>query len=176
MSELLARIKQDITLARKAREKKKIRLLGLVVGEVGTITFSPSFKGEVTDGIVVKVLKKIVKANLETMDLATKNYKKHESSNARLSESDDLLLVTNEHNGLLIEENKLLEMYLPPEWSKAQIREELIKVVVPNMDIHFVNEGIAIGLAIRHFKTIDGIQDGKLISEAVRELRREYGG
>tara|TARA_Y100000034_G_scaffold125827_1_gene176125 strand:+ start:297 stop:746 length:450 start_codon:yes stop_codon:yes gene_type:complete len=144
MSELVTRIKKDIMLARKAGQKQKVKLLSLVVGEVDTMKYSSGFNGEVTDDTVAKILKKIIKANQETISACGPN--------------DDLKFAE------LVRENKLFESYLPDEWTKEQIEE-----VVHGLQLPDGNIGNAIGVAVKHFKTVDGIQSAKLISEVVRE-------
>jgi len=60
---LQEQIKKDLTSAMKARDDDKKSTLRVVIGEFGRLA-----KKELTDDVVVKVLKKLVKAEKETLE------------------------------------------------------------------------------------------------------------
>ncbi len=109
VSELLARIKQDITLARKAREKKKVELLDLMLGLIA----DEAGGCYVTDEIVVRVVKHAIRVNQETVDMVQGRRP------ANLIKTFDVAILMaykvlkDKLTDPLIEDNDFLENYLP---------------------------------------------------------------
>lgn len=116
---LKEQIKQDLTAAMKARDEKKKRALRVVLGE-----FSRLDKKELVDDDVIKILKKLIKAEKEVIQIKS-------------DRADDEFV-------------KILENYLPKMATEAEIRSWIEQ----NIDFdNFKNKMQAMGQIMKHFGT-----------------------
>jgi uncharacterized protein YqeY len=116
---LQEQIKQDLTAAMKAKDEKKKSALRVVLGE-----FSRLDKKELIDDDVVKILKKLIKAEKEVIQ------KKGEQA------EDEFV--------------KIVEHYLPKMATEAEIRSWIEQ----NIDFaNFKNKMQAMGQIMQHFGT-----------------------
>lgn len=125
-------IKQDLTAAIKAKEANKKDALRVIMGE-----FVRSDKKELSDGEVIKILKKLMKSEKEVLE------KKGDET-----ESDFI---------------KVIENYLP----KMATEAEITMWVEQNIDFaEFKNKMQAMGLIMKHFgATADGNNVKKILEE-----------
>ena len=116
---LKEQIKQDLTAAMKAKDAKKKSALRVILGE-----FSRLDKKELVDDDVVKILKKLIKAEKEVIQ------KKGE-------QADDGFV-------------KIVENYLPKMATEAEIRSWIEQ----NIEFaNFKNKMQAMGQIMKHFGT-----------------------
>jgi len=120
-------------------------LLKVVLGEVQ----QKSAMGEFTEEMGLAIVKKMMKANEETLP--------------HLSETDS-------RRAKLLEENKVLTTLLPQYWTAGQIRERLQADGVNVQGAK--NDGQAIGMAMQHLKKINAPVEGQTVKEAVAEMRK----
>jgi uncharacterized protein len=120
-------------------------LLKVLLGEVQ----QKSNIGQFTDEMGLAIVKKMMKANEETVP--------------HLGETDS-------RRAKLLEENLVLTGLLPQYWNIGQIRERLqadgVNVQVAK------NDGQAIGMAMGHLKKINAPVEGQSVKEAVAEMRK----
>jgi len=116
---LKEQIKHDLTAAMKAKDEKKKSALRVVLGELGRLD-----KKELIDDDIVKILKKLIKAEKEVIQ--------------KKSERADYEFV------------KILENYLPKMATEAEIRSWIEQ----NIDFaNFKNKMQAMGQIMKHFGT-----------------------
>jgi uncharacterized protein len=120
-------------------------LLKVVLGEVQ----QKSALGEFTEEMGLAIVKKMMKANEETIP--------------HMSEADS-------RRAKLLEENKVLASLLPQYWTAGQIRERLQADGVNVQSAK--NDGQAIGMAMQHLKKINAPVEGQTVKEAVAEMRK----
>jgi len=115
---LKEQIKHDLTAAMKAKDEKKKSALRVVLGELSRLD-----KKELIDDDVVKILKKLIKAEKEVIQ--------------KKSERADNKFV------------KILENYLPKMATEAEIRGWIEQ----NIEFAFKNKMQAMGQIMKHFGT-----------------------
>lgn len=142
---LLDEIKKQMFSAMKAKDEVKKEILRVAVGEI--TTEQARGQKEFGDDQVVKILKKLVKSN-------------HESIAAGLQ---------GEQKERLQAENKVLEAFLPKSLSVEQIVEALSAVTEPIKQA--AGDGPATGIAMKHLKASGAMVDGRDVSQAVKKLR-----
>jgi hypothetical protein len=120
-------------------------LLKVLLGELQ----QKSNIGQFTDEMGLAIVKKMMKANEETIP--------------HLSETDA-------RRAKLLEENKVLTSLLPQFWTAGQIRERLQADGVNRQGAK--NDGQAIGMAMGHLKKINAPVEGQAVKEAVAEMRK----
>ena len=120
-------------------------LLKVLLGEVQ----QKSNIGQFTDEMGLAIVKKMMKANEETIP--------------HLSEIDP-------RRAKLLEENKVLTSLLPQFWTAGQIRERLQADGVNVQGAK--NDGQAIGMAMGHLKKMNAPVEGQTVKEAVAEMRK----
>jgi uncharacterized protein YqeY len=108
---LLAQIKTEYLAARKARETDKVALLSTLIGEIETL--AKAGKGEMTDAVVVTVVKKFIKNNVEA-SAAVLNSLPDGVSMKEAAEPYHKI-------GVLNAERKILEAFLPKQLTEAEI-------------------------------------------------------
>jgi uncharacterized protein YqeY len=138
---MLQQIKQDIIASMKAKNTVKTSILRLIVSECDLIN---ARTGKVTDEDVTNVIKKMIKSIEESL----------EAIRGKWTDRYDL-----------IQEQAILENYLPRKLCVEEIEEKLDKEMIKNSK----NDGMAIGLAMKSLKGcfIDG-SDVKLVVEKIR--------
>lgn len=138
---LLARLQTDQASARRAQEKERVLLLGMVISEARNREIE--VRRDLTDDDVIDVIRKAIKRRRESVEMY------------RSAGRTDL--ADREHQELT-----LLEAYLPaaldPEIIRAAVREA--------MAAGAANAGALMGRVMPRFK---GQADGAVISAIVRE-------
>jgi uncharacterized protein YqeY len=127
---LQKQIKSDLTAAMKAKDEEKKDTLRVILGEFGRLD-----KKELSDDEVVKILKKLIKSEKETLE-------------KKGAEGDSTFI-------------KVIENYLP----KMATQEEIAKWIEQHVDFsEFKNKMQAMGLIMKHFgATADGNVVKKLL-------------
>ncbi len=74
-------------------------------------------------------------------------------------------------NDKLIKENEILSTFLPQLLNKEQIKENL-QIVLENIK-QAKNDGQAVGLAMKHLKSLSLAVSGTDVGEVVKELRND---
>jgi uncharacterized protein YqeY len=131
--------------AMKARKNVEKEILRVCIGE---ITTEEARSGEaMSDAQVEKILRKLLKSNLETLKST-----EDEAGKAAIEE-----------------ENAVLESLLPKQLSE----DEIIAALEPVADAikGAPGDGPATGIAMKHLKQSGAAVDGKTVSGAVRKLR-----
>ncbi|MEQ9320379.1 MAG: GatB/YqeY domain-containing protein, partial [Polyangiaceae bacterium] len=100
-----------------------------------------------SDAAVEKILRKLLKSNLETMK----------------STEDE------EQRATIAQENEVLESLLPKQLSE----DEIVQALAPVADAIKAapSDGPATGIAMKHLKKSGAAVDGKTVSSAVKKLR-----
>ncbi len=137
---LADQIKADMDAALKAGEKLQLSTLRMLVSEINYKKIAAG--RELEDADVVEVIQKEVKKRREAVQSYTAG------GRAEQAQTEE-------------EERRILEIYLPKQLTKIEIRAELVKMNLPK---DFAG---AMKMAAPVFK---GRADGKEVAETVREL------
>lgn len=143
---LIDEIKTRIKAALKSGNTTEKEILRVALGEIQTEE-ARSGKKEADDTLAVAVIRKIVKANRETMEAAT----------------------DPEQKRTLQEELVVLESLLPKTWDETKIIEALSPVLSAIKGAN--NDGQATGVAMKHLKSVGAPVDGKSVAEAIKKIR-----
>jgi uncharacterized protein YqeY len=129
---LQKQIKSDLTAAIKAKDEERKDTLRVILGEFGRLD-----KKELSDDEVVKILKKLIKSEKETLE-------------KKGAEGDSAFI-------------KIIENYLP----KMATQEEIAGWIEQHVDFsEFKNKMQAMGLIMKHFgATADGNAVKKLLQD-----------
>ena len=138
---LIDKIKEHATFARKTGDKAVLSILTVILGETQTLQFRKGHAPIVTDEEVIKIIKKLIESNKETIQLSPDNTRN------------------------LIQEIEILSALLPKSANKQEIKAALTSVVLSGL-----NEGQAIGKAIKHLKSEGVLAESKDVIEVVKEL------
>jgi uncharacterized protein YqeY len=144
---LLARLQADQVLARKAQEKDRVMLYGMVISELKNREIE--LKRDATDDDTVDVIRKAIKKRRESVDL----YRK--------AGRDDL---ADKEQG----EVNALETYLPAQVDPEAIRAAVKAAIAGGA----ANVGAVMGRVMPEFK---GRADGNTINAIVREELQARG-
>lgn len=136
-------IKQQLDAARKRQDKVEVSILSLILGEAQTIQFRKGHAA-ITDEEVVKIIRKLIESNAETIGLSPDSIRKSE----------------------LTRENEIMLTLLPKMASKDEFRDKLSKEMLSSAK----NEGQAIGVAIKYLKSQGILAEAKDIIEVVKEI------
>ena len=149
MSDLLQRIKSEHLEARKRRQPTQSGILSVLLGEIQNLQASPGQRGDVQDGAIIRIIRKLIAGN------------------------EDLLLKADEQSELhakLVLENMLLDTLLPQMWSQEQIVEWL-----SNKHGRLIREqksdGPATGIALKLLNSCQCPVEGNVVAQAVKEIR-----
>ena len=139
-------IKDDLTVAQKAKESQKVDVLRMLLSEVNNEEIKLRGEGkELTDADVLVILKRSVKKRNESIEMFEK------------AGRSDLVEVEKK-------ELKILMQYTPEQMSKEQI-ETIVDEVLEE-----VGENANFGQVMKQVMAkTKGQADGKLVSEVVRE-------
>lgn len=142
---LLQRIKSDMMAALKAGRTVEKEILRVAVGELTTVE---ARNGSLSDDEAAAVLRKLVKSNRETLDVARDEAEKN----------------------TLEREIAVLEALLPRGLDEAGVIAALESV--KDAIVNAGNDGQATGVAMKALKALGGPPvDGKLVGEVVKKLR-----
>lgn len=123
-------------------EKDQRNLLKLVLGEIQR----KSVTEKVTDEACHRIVKSMIEANREVMGHVTED---------------------SPHYRSCVVENEVLSGLLPEYWSKDQIREALASVDLTAAK----SDGQAIGMAMKHLKSVEAPVEGADVKEVVITMR-----
>lgn len=142
---LIDELRRRRTEALKARDMLTKEVLNVAIGEIDTI--AARHKRDATDEDCTGVIRKLVKSNEET----------------RAASSDEAQRAT------LTREIEVLNALLPAQLGVP----EVVALLAPVRDAIRAanNDGQATGVAMKHLKASGAAVDGKIVSQAVRELR-----
>ncbi len=138
-------IKTRMVDAMKAKRTVEKEILRVALGELQTVE-SRTGK-DLTDDQAIKILKKLIKSNEESMD-AVKDDEKRER---------------------LAQETAVLNELVPQSMDVAAIKAALAEVVEQIKAVG--GDGPATGIAMKHLKGVGATVEGKDVSAAVREIR-----
>lgn len=148
MSQLLDKIKSEMTIAMKERQKIRRDILRFVISESNILAVRQN--KPVTEDQVVKVIAKIIEKNEESIGYLSKTPEDFRYENLK-------------------EENSVLTSLMP----KSMSLEETVVILSEIKDIKTVEkEGMAIGLAMKFLKESGRKDfDNKTVNEAVKRIR-----
>ncbi|MCC6241201.1 MAG: GatB/YqeY domain-containing protein [Gemmatimonadaceae bacterium] len=138
---LLARLQADQAAARKAQEKDRVLLLGMVISELKNREIE--LRRDATDEDTADVIRKAIKKRREAVDL----YRK--ADRAELADKEQT-------------EATMLESYLPAQMSADAVRAVVEAAIAGGA----TNIGAVMGRVMPELK---GKADGNLINTVVRE-------
>lgn len=141
MSQLLARLQDDLNTARKAQDKPLVLLLGMLLSEAKNRRIEE--RRDLTDEEVTEVLRRGIKRRRESIDMYEKGQREDLSAKER-------------------EEVRMLERYLPPAVSDDEIRAAVRAAMAGGA----ANMGAVMGKVMPQFK---GRAEGGQINAIVRE-------
>ncbi len=145
MDKLVETIRSRIKDAMKARRDVEKTILRLALGEVQTAEARGG--DSLGDADVEKILRKLVKSNLETIEVTQAEDRKAE----------------------LQEEVVVLESLLPKRLNEAEVVAALASVA--DAIVAAKADGPAMGVAMKALKSTGVSVDGKIVSAAVRKIR-----
>lgn len=137
---LINKIRQEIENAVRSGDTIKRDILKLVLGE-------SQLKNVDDDKSVVKIVKKIIQSNEETLKVGP--------------------------NEKLTQENSILIVFVPVPLSKEELKVKLADIAVRLREAK--NDGQATGMSISHLNRLGVIFEGGDVAEAVKEIRSESG-
>jgi uncharacterized protein YqeY len=142
---LIEEIRRRRTEAFKARDMATKEILNVALGEIDTVAARAG--RDATDEDCLQVVRKLVKSNEETRAAAT-------------DEAQRLALTR---------EIEVLTTLLP----KSLDVPEVVAALAPVADAlrGAANDGQATGIAMKHLKATGAVVDGKVVSQAVRQVR-----
>ncbi|MCK9459543.1 MAG: GatB/YqeY domain-containing protein [Proteobacteria bacterium] len=148
---LIDTIKEHVDLARKTSDKTVLSILTVILGEAQTLQFRKGHAPTVSDEEVIKIIKKLIESNTETIRLSPVSSRNIDSKVPFFD--------------VLEKEIEILSAYLPKVASKEEIKNALAATVLSGL-----NEGQAIGKAIKHLKSEGIVAESKDVIEVVKEL------
>jgi len=143
---LFDRINSDIKSAMLSKDKVKLAVLRDIKSKL-LLESTSSANAEVTNDVVVKVVKKLHKQRLETIDVYTKQ------GRSDLAEEEEL-------------QSKVLEKYLPKQLSVEEIHKAVIDAISETNAQGMQDMGKVMGLLN---SKIGGQSDGKVMAAIVKE-------
>lgn len=141
MSDLQARLQQDLTTARKSQDKAATLLLGTTLAEVKNRSIE--LKKDLADADVIEVLRRGIKKRRESIEMYDKAGRRDLADKER-------------------SEAAMLEKYLPAQASPDDIRAAVRAAIAGGAN----NVGAVMGKVMPQFK---GNADGSVINAIVRE-------
>ncbi len=141
MSELAARLQEDLNAARKAQDKPSTLLLGTILADIKNRRIE--LRREPSDAEVIEVLRKGIKRRRESIEMYEKGGRADLASKEKA-------------------EVERLQTYLPAEVTPEEIRSAVREAIAAGA----ANIGAVMGTVLPKFK---GRADGSAISAIVRE-------
>jgi uncharacterized protein len=141
MAPALERLQQDLNAARKAQDKHRLMLLGMVLSEVGNRRIE--LRRDPTAEEVVEVVRRAIKRRRESVEM----YEKAGRQELADRESAEI---------------GMLEEYLPPAVPEEEIRSAIRDAISAGA----TNIGAVMGKVVPQFK---GRTDGSVVSALARE-------
>lgn len=143
---IIESIRTQLITARKEKNKIKLDLLGVILGDVSTLESRTGEK--VTEDGVRKVVKKVLEGNNATLKYVEAPHPLYQK---------------------LIAENIVLTSLLPSTLSKKEIADKLVSIAQEMRAAK--STGQATGMAIKYFKENGILVDGKEVAEVVTGIR-----
>ena len=150
---LLDTIKARIKSAMLSKNESERNILRVLLGEAQTFE---SRQGSIADEHIIKLAKKIITNNNESIGVLGKDDKRAEP---------------------LLKENEILSSLLPKEMTLQEIEAFLNGIggnapIGGDTDIRAAkNDGQAVGVAMKALKNAGLVADGRLVGEAVKKMR-----
>ena len=141
MSLALERLQQDLNAARKAQDKHRLMLLGMVLSEVGNRRIE--LRRDPTGEEVIEVVRRAIKRRRESVEI----YEKAGRNELAEKESAEI---------------RMLEEYLPPAVPEEEIRSAIREAISAGA----TSIGAVMGKVVPLFK---GRTDGSIVSAMARE-------
>jgi hypothetical protein len=148
-------VKQKHTEARRSGDKISLSVLSVLLGEIQNIQFAKGRTTDVTDEEVIKIVKKIMEGNSETL------------LGMMCEDGDEY-----KFSSVVVEkENQILSGLLPSMATQEQIRgllESQIEAIKAAK-----NSGQARGVAIKYLRTLNVFAESKDVIEVVEAMYKE---
>lgn len=141
-------IQEDIKAAMKARDSVAMNATRAIKGEILLSKTSEGGSREVTDGDVLKMIRKLVKQRREAAEQYVAAGRKE--------------LADNE-----LAEAAVMEKYLPQQLSVEEVKAKVREIIAETGATSLKDMGRVMGVAN---KALAGLSDGRTISSAVKEL------
>ena len=141
MTQLLARLQNDLTSARKAQDKSRVLLLGTIIADIKNREIE--LKRDLVDDDVLDVLRRGIKRRRESIEMYDKGGRADLASAER-------------------SEVEILSGYLPAQASTDDIRSAVVAAIAGGA----TNVGAVMGKVMAQFK---GRAEGGVINAIVRE-------
>jgi uncharacterized protein len=141
MTQLLARLQDDLTSARKAQDKSRVLLLGTIIADIKNREIE--LKRDLVDDDVLEVLRRGIKRRRESIEM----YDKGGRADLAATERSEV---------------EILSGYLPAQASTDDIRAAVVAAIAGGA----TNVGAVMGKVMAQFK---GKAEGGVINAIVRE-------
>ena len=141
-------IQEDIKAAMKARDTVAMNATRAIKGEILLSKTSEGGSREVTDGDVLKMIRKLVKQRREAAEQYVAAGRQE--------------LADNE-----LAEAAVMEKYLPQQLSVEEVKAKVREIIAETGATSLKDMGRVMGVAN---KALAGLSDGRTISSAVKEL------
>ena len=141
-------IQEDIKAAMKARDSVAMNATRAIKGEILLSKTSEGGSREVTDGDVLKMIRKLVKQRREAAEQYVAAGRKE--------------LADNE-----LAEAAVMEKYLPQQLSVEEVKAKVREIIAETGATSLKDMGRVMGVAN---KALAGLSDGRTISSVVKEL------
>lgn len=142
------RIQADMVAAMKAKEPVRLASLRAIKAAIMLAKTAEGSTGEVDDAAVIKIIQKLVKQRKES----AQQY--NDAGRPELAENE-------------LAEAAVMEVYLPKQLSKSELRETLAKIIEEVGASKPQDMGKVMGVAT---KKLSGLADGRAISAMVKTL------
>lgn len=142
MSEIKAKIIEDVKVAMKARDSKNLITLRILVSEIKRVEIDT--RKELDDAGVIVILQKEIKKRRDTIEFAK------QAERAEMVQDNE-------------QEIKLIQNYLGAQLSEDKLKEIIVKIIASGT----TNIGQIMGVLNKDYK---GQFEGKLASGIVKEL------
>jgi len=146
-------LRQSLIMAMKEKRNDEKDILRVALGEIQSVE---SREGSITEEKCQKILKKIVDSNKQNLDKYSDN-------------------MTDEQKEKMEKENEILEKFITKTMTKDQI---IFRLYIAGSPIVLQieqepNVGKCIGMAMKYFNSYGDPVDGKVVAEAVREMKSD---
>ena len=149
---LYIHVKNGMTSAMKSGQNAERDTYRLVLGELQRVDLNGKNTSDPSDEQVVKVLKKIIENNKETLKVCPAHDPRFNKLNAEIT---------------------LLSELIPKQWDSAMIEAFFLNHNDPIFEQirDGKTEGAATGIAMKALKVVNAPVDGKVVGEVVRKIR-----
>ncbi|MBX2810284.1 MAG: GatB/YqeY domain-containing protein [Myxococcales bacterium] len=145
MSTLVETIKAQIKVAMKAKDDLTKNILRVALGEIQKAEYTGD--GDITDEAGHKIIRKIIASNEATIEASP----------------------SDETKADLAKENVVLLALVPTQLSVSQIAEALVPIQEALKSAP--SDGPAMGMAMKHLKSVGAAVDGDSVRAALSQIR-----